>query len=136
MNEILIKKLKEFTEDLDDEVAIIKAKKEEFENSIKKLMEGKRALEFDIETMKATLTTEALEEFKKTGNKKLLGGIGIREGSVMSYDSEKALKFAKEKNMFLQLNKKAFEKVATSLDLDFVSTTPKTTVTFPAVIKL
>ncbi len=136
MNEIKIRQLKTSMELLETQATYIKEAREKFELTLTDQISAKKTTEADILMFKADLEAEALEEFKKTGSKKLLGGIGIREGSVMTYYAKEALKFAKEKNMFLQLDKKAFEKVATSLNLDFVTTTPKTTVTFPKVVKL
>ncbi len=136
MNQTLVEDLKKAMQLLEDQAASIKIAREKFEDSLKGELIVKSDLEFTLGVIKNKLITEALEEFKKTGNKKLLGGIGIREGSTMTYDPEKALKFAKEKDMFLQLDKKAFEKVAPSLCLDFVFPSKKTTVTFPKVVTL
>ena len=79
--------------------------------------------------------TASKDEYKETGDKKLLGGIGIRVSKKIDYDPAEALKFAKEKNMFLQLDKKAFEKVAGGLGLDFVKSKDIETVTYPKEIK-
>ena len=114
----------------------IKKAREEFELSLKDELEIKTDIEAVIAVLKAELTTEALAEFKLLGKKKLLGGIGIREGSTLSYPPEKALEYAKEKSMFLALDVKSFNKVAGSLGLEFVETGTKTTVTFPKEIKL
>ena len=56
----------------------------------------------------------------------------------MSYTQESALKWAKEKDMFLILDKKAFEKSAPDLHLPFVTikTDKIPTATFPKEIKL
>ena len=134
MNLVLVKRLKEGMALLERETALIKEKREVFEKTLEYHLTSKKALETDLNITKSQLTDEALTEFKDTGKKKLLGGIGIREGSTINYDSKKALEFAKEKMMFLSLDKKAFEKVAGSLSLDFVTIGTKATVTFPKVV--
>lgn len=136
MEERTVKRLKDGLELLEIQTAKISKLKKEFELSIEGQVKIKKNLENEITIIKISLTAEALEEFKETGEKKLLGGIGIREGSTLSYPADKALEFAKEKGMFLSLDKKSFDKVAGDLGLPFVITGTKTTVTFPKVVKL
>ena len=136
MNERIVRELKESMELLEVQAANIKDLRKGFEETLKELIEDKKDTETGVMKLKDSLTAEALEEFKDTGEKKLLGGIGIREGSTLSYPADKALEFAKEKNMFLALDKKSFDKVAGDLGLPFVTTGTKTTVTFPKVVKL
>ena len=136
MNKRTVRELQLSMELLKIESKNIKDLREGFEETLKELIEDKKDTEAVITNLKAELTLEALEEFKITGEKKLLGGIGIREGSTLSYPADKALEFAKEKGMFLSLDKKSFDEVAGNLGLDFVTTEPKTIVTFPKVVKL
>ena len=136
MNKEKVQVLKEDMEVLEIQSTKIKKAREEFELSLKDELEIKTDIEAVIAVLKAELTIEALAEFKLLGKKKLLGGIGIREGSTLSYSPEKALEYAKEKSMFLALDVKSFNKVAGSLSLEFVETGTKTTVTFPKAIKL
>ena len=52
----------------------------------------------------------ALEEFNKTGQKKIIDGIGIREMTKFLYDVDQALEWAKkEMPAILQIDKKQFE---------------------------
>ena len=136
MNKKKVQALKEDLELLEIQDNKIKKLKDEFMESMVDQILIKTELELSISDLKAELTTEALAEFKLLGKKKLLGGIGIREGSTLSYSPEKALEYAKEKSMFLALDVKSFNKVAGSLSLKFVETGTKTTVTFPKEIKL
>jgi hypothetical protein len=136
MTEEKIQQLKTNMELLEKQTADIKKAREEFELMIENQIVNKQNLENRILSIKSDLTTEALAEFKKTGIKKLLGGLGIQERATISYSPDKAFEFAKEKMLFLQLDKKAFEKVAGSLLLPFVTTGTKTIVTFPKVVKL
>lgn len=94
----------------------------------------------EIADLKLCISEAALADFKISRNKSQLGGVKVQEGTNTSieYSEKVALKFAKEKDMFLVLDKKAFEKAAPSLNLDFVAvkTIPVRKVTFPKVIKL
>ena len=136
MNEGKVKELKESMELLETQTTNIKKLREGFEETLKELIADRKDTETALAGIKTVLTAEALEEFKESGEKKLYGGIGIRESPTLSYPADKALEFAKEKGMFLSLDKKSFDKVADSLGLDFVTTGKKTTVTFPKVVKL
>lgn len=74
--------------------------------------------------------------FKEDKVKKLFGGLGIREVQVISYDENTALKWAKEKDMFIALDKKAFEKAVEGLNLDFVEIKKEPQVTYPKEYKI
>ena len=91
------------------------------------------------EEIKEEVRTEAIEEFDKTGKKKLLGGIGIRILSKLIYRESEAVKWAEE-NMPVAikevLDKKQFENYAKSSDLDFVDKEEKVSVTFPKEITI
>lgn len=89
-----------------------------------------------ITEIKELIYSEALEEYNETGKKKLSGGVGIRVSSRLDYDKDKALDFAKEKDMFLALDAKGFEAAAASLKLDFVDVVTVETVTFPKEVRL
>jgi len=134
--ENLVTELKTNTDNRQKLSDLIALKKEEFEKSISDLVDQQLPLVNRLGELKTGIDTTALALFGETGDKKLYGGIGIRETKTLSYDKEKALDFAKEKNMFLALDKKAFDKVAVSLNLDFVESGTVAKVTFPKVIKL
>ncbi len=61
-----------------------------------------------------------LKAYAETGNKAPAVGVGIREVTKLDYDPKVALTYAKEHLLFLQLNKKAFEKFAKDEEPDFV----------------
>lgn len=48
-------------------------------------------------------------------------GVGIHEGGSLSYTREAALDWAMEHKMALQLDKRGFEKIAKTTELDFVN---------------
>ena len=113
----------------------LKARKDLFDKNNEKIIDDIAKLN-EVQTVrKARLTEIALSEYKKTKEKKLLGGIGIRETKKVSYSAEEAMDWAIANNMCLQLDKKKFEKVAPEL-VDFITTTKSPSVTFPKVLIL
>ena len=71
----------------------------------------------EAETRLRELTLQAYAE---TGNKAPAEGVGIRERTVLTYDGKVAFDWAKAHKMALQLDKKAFEKIAKADTPDFV----------------
>lgn len=110
--------------------------KASFEATNKDLIESIKNGTIAIEELKNNLSEEGLKEYKETKLKKLTGGLGIRETNKIDYDEVKALEWAKEKDLFLVLDKKGFDKSAPSLGLDFVKQTKETMVTFPKEITI
>jgi len=92
-----------------------------------------------VAQVKEIIKWEALELYDETGNKKLVGGIGIRVNKKLIYDDEKAILWAKG-NMAVcvkeVLDKKVFESFAKDNDLSIVEREEKVLVTFPKIIKL
>ena len=78
----------------------------------------------------------AAEEYQKTGNKKLICGLGIRVGVNLVYEETQAFDWAKSHKLCLALNKKEFEKIAKTQEIGFVKKEEKITVTFPKKIKV
>ncbi|MEW6095063.1 MAG: hypothetical protein AB1567_00860 [bacterium] len=111
-------------------------KKRQFEEENGELILALNSFQAGLEEKKQEIKIIAEEEFKITGQKKLLGGIGIREGINLIYDSDKAFAWAKEHSLCLQLDQKTFEKIAKETLIDFVSRETKITVTFPAKIQI
>lgn len=132
----LVIELKTNTEERQKLSDLIALKKEEFEKSIADLIDNQIPLVNRLGELKSEIDLTAVTLFGKTGNKKLFGGIGIQERKSLEYDSNKAFEFAKGKDMFLALDKKAFEKVASSLNLDFVNEKKTVKATFPKEIKI
>ena len=112
---------------------------DEFEEYNKELIESISVMENAQEEIKEKVRVEAIEEFEKTGAKKLLGGIGIRILSKLIYSESDAMNWANE-NMPVALktvlDKKQFETFAKSSDLDFVEKEENTSVTFPKEITI
>ena len=75
-------------------------------------------------------------EYDKTGNKKLIGGIGIRITTDLIYEPETAFAWAVKHNLCLSLNKKNFDKIAKAGEIEFVEKSESVTVTFPKEINI
>lgn len=132
----LLKKLSIEMKELEQQKEYYNKKKKEFEDEMKSTKELINGCNNHIENLKTILSDLAIKEFKETNKKQITGGLGIRETKKIKYDEKKALAFAKEKDMFLTLDKKAFEKAASSLDLDFLDIEKNITVTFPKKIEI
>lgn len=135
VNEMLMK-LKTITEAKEKVDAEVKAKKEAFEESIKAERLIQENYDTEISTLKSQISELAIKNFEETGSKVFIGGVKVQEVKKLEYVEKLAFDFALEKKMFLQFDKKAFEKVATSLNLDFVNETKTLRTTFPAKIEV
>lgn len=135
VNEMLMK-LKTITEAKEKVDAEVKAKKEAFEESIKAERLIQENYDTEISTLKSQISELAIKNFEETGLKVFIGGVKVQEVKKLEYVEKLAFDFALEKKMFLQFDKKAFEKVATSLNLDFVNETKTLRTTFPAKIEV
>ena len=114
----------------------LKIRKEEFEEKYRDLIESIEIKSGVIYGVKSDIKLEAEKEFRSTGNKKLFGGIGIRESIIPIYEESDAFAWAKEHSLALSLDKKRFEQLAKTEDMEFVTKERKITVTFPKKIKL
>jgi len=76
----------------------------------------------------------ALTKYKETGEKKLNYGVGIRILKKLEYNDKEALKWAKEHNMALSLDKKSFDKIAKAEPMDFVKINEVPQATLPSII--
>lgn len=93
----------------------------------------------DIEKVKIDIRLEAEEEFLKTNNKKLTGGIGIRVTTSYDYEESVAIKWALEKMPVAVkqiIDKKMFKSYIKDNSLEFVDEQSKIVVTFPKIIVL
>jgi len=86
--------------------------------------------------VKNSLTEMGVEEYTETKEKKLTGGLGVRVISMLEYENKEALKWAKEHSICLSLDKRSFDKLAKTQDLEFVQKKETITITFPKEIKL
>ncbi len=116
---------------------LLSKKQDEFETLNKVLIETIEIKKTNQEGLKEVLRIEAEEEFKEKGEKKLLGGIGIRILTKFLYTEGHAIKWARDKMpvaIVESIDKKQFENFAKDNELDFVEKEEKITVTFPKEI--
>jgi len=135
--------MEELVLELKQEMDILAGKKAEYDQRFGDFVEETVDLSQEIDRhkkrvdeLKIMIQPLALARFESAGEKKLYGGIGIREKTTLDYDLDRAMAFAKEKDMFLQLDRKLFEKAAPGLGLDFVTEKKIPQVTFPKVVEL
>jgi len=64
-----------------------------------------------------------VQSYMETGNKSILPGIGIRVRTILGYLASEAMEWAMEHKIALKLDTSAFEKIAKTSNLPFVSIT-------------
>jgi hypothetical protein len=114
----------------------LKKKENEFNIQNYNLMEEINKLTFKMEDTRNDAKLEAIKEYELTGQKKLFGGIGIRIGTSLVYDEKMAFEWAKQHQLCLSLDERAFEEIAKSQNLEFVRKEEKITATFPSKLNL
>jgi len=114
----------------------ILVKREEFQKNNAALFATHESILEEIGKLKEAISTDAIEKFGNTGEKKLYGGIGIRVMTKLLYEEPVALSWAKEHSLCLKLDSKAFDKIAKTQEIDFVKKEEKVITTFPAEIKI
>ena len=92
-------------------------------------------LEGERDELELSIRNQALIIYEKTGDKKI-GQIGIRIMKDIIYDQEIAFKWAKEHSLCLNLDKKNFEKLAKTQDIEFVEIKERPIATIPTKIKI
>lgn len=75
----------------------------------------------DLEKEEAALRAMALAEFRETGEKKPGPGLSVSIGTRLHYEPAEALAWAKRMEIALALDTKAFEAVAKTTPLPFVT---------------
>jgi hypothetical protein len=122
---------------LETKKEIVARHKKEYEEKMADIIDAIKDLENQLASSFSLIETDIKEEFEKDKSvKKFYGGFGVQEKKKITYDFETALKWAKEKNMFITLNVDAFEKAAEGMELDFVKIDKIPQVTKPKEIKL
>jgi hypothetical protein len=112
-------------------------RKELFNKSNEHLMQEIEELKTKLNDVYGEIETDIKQKFNEDKSvKKFYGGFGIQEKKKIEYDFQTALKWAKEKDMFITLDTKSFEKAVEGLNLDFVKLDKEPQVTTPKEIKL
>lgn len=116
----------------------VKALKKEFEETLSEKVTAVKELEQKVKEIKAEIEPLALKESTELGKKSLDCGIVVKSTKSLVYDSNKALEFAKEKGLWLNLDKKGFETTAKTMlkELDWIEEKVVDKVTFPKTLKL
>ena len=122
--------------DLEKVEGVIREKRAEFETMLSADTESKKTLSEEISNLKKELSEMCIDDFKKNGIKKFYGGLAIRETEKQVYSDDKAMEWATKTGMCLALDKKKFESIAKTGELDFVTTEVVPSTTFPKEIKL
>jgi hypothetical protein len=91
-----------------------------FEQTVMTLRNRISELKEQIGFAEEVIEAQALDTYTKTQDKKPLPGVTVKIFKGLKYDEQKALAWAAEKKMCISLDKKAFEKVASAANLDFV----------------
>jgi len=99
-------------------------------------LEKQKKLKKDIKSKENEIRDSLVEEYNNTGNTKMPGGFYITKKKVVEYDNSKALEWARQSGTCLNLDKKAFEKVAPELGLDFVEVKYDPKATIPKQINI
>jgi hypothetical protein len=131
-----VAKLKNLNEQIEKVLLEKKQVYSEIEIKVSELTDKIVALELQKKAVVAIIEKSVLAKFEETKDKNFYGGIGVKEYTNFTYEEKEALKWAKEKDMFLTLDKKSFESACKNLDLDFVTIDKKPKVTYPKIIKL
>ena len=116
-----------------------KAKVETFvrwEEEHKDVIEAAEEAEETVKEAEALLRELTLQAYAETGDKAPAEGVGIRERTVLTYDGKVAFDWAKSHKMALQLDKKAFEKIAKADTPDFVKVSTEAIATIATELKV
>jgi len=112
-------------------------KKLQFEEETKDLVKEMQDLKDKLALCFTEIDKDIKAKFKEDNSvKKFYGGFGIQEKKKIEYDPEVALRWAKDKDMFIILDVKSFEKAVEGMKLDFVKIDKEPSITVPKEIKL
>lgn len=130
-----VKSYDSLRKEIEEKKELISKRKKEFESEIEGIVSEIKSAEEKLGETFSLIETEIKEEFEKNKKiKKFYGGFGVQERKNIVYDEKRAFEFAKEKDMFLMLDKKSFEKAVEGLNLDFVEVKNEVKVTVPKEI--
>ena len=106
-----------------------------FEEENKEIIGRISKLSEELDLEQSQFKERAFDIYSKTKKKQLIGGLGIRVGFSLQYEDKKAFQWAVNHALCLSLNKREFDKIAKTQDIEFVEKIEKVTVTFPKEIK-
>jgi hypothetical protein len=132
----LLNKLNELENNLNVEKDIFKSIRDTFEKEVEPNRIKIDKLDSEYNLLLDKIKEQGIIEYKETNLKSLTGGFGIRETSVVEYNDDDAIDWAKTHNLCLALDKKAFKIICKTQDIDFVKKYKTITVTKPKNIIL
>ena len=135
MDEEKIKRFYKKKEELEQLQDILTKRRECFEAENFSLTQSISVIKDSIDELKTEITEEAEREYEATGNKKLYGGVGIREVTKIAYDKDEATEWAKKHDLCMTLDVKEFEKLAKTQNFEFVNVSTLAQVTFAPKFK-
>ena len=109
---------------------------EKWERINKTLLDGLVVTREEVAKSEAKLRVLTLLAYAATGDKAPAPGVGIRERVVLTYDGKVAFDWAKAHKMALQLDKRAFEKIAKADTPDFVKVSTEAIATIATELKV
>lgn len=132
---IKLKNMRQQEEQLTELLKTVKAK---FEEENKDLFIRIAANREEMTSVEMNIKEDALEIYRKDGNKQLPYGVGIKVLKRYNYNEDEALEWAKEHKMALRLDKKAFETLSKteSTKPGFVAVLEVPTATIPGTIEI
>ena len=139
MNTTNLVKLKQLQEETAALHAQYVANKKVFDETSAPLLDKRNGKDLEIAELKEIISAECLEDYNTIGVKTFQGGLAIRLNNRVNYKPVVALEWAKVNMSAIvkqTLDKRAFEKFAKELDLDFVELTKEPSVTYPAELKI
>ena len=115
---------------------VLRIVQDEFERNHKNLIEAVQAVSNELSEAEGEVRKIAVDEYDKTEQKKLYGGVGIRVTYKPTYEPKTAFEWALDHKLFLLLDKKGFEKMCKTTPPEFVSFDEIVTATLPKEIKI
>lgn len=120
--------------------AILKIRQEKFDEDNEVIKSKIFSFDDLININKQTLRDQGLEEFLKTDNKQLSFGLSVRIKKNLIIDEVKALEWANDHSLCLQLDKAAFKRIAEipelKIDSDIVTKEEKILICLPKEFNL
>lgn len=109
---------------------------EEWNKANQELFDALTQAGAEVAEVEAKLRNLALISYEETGEKAVAPGVGIRVMSRLGYDSKEAMAWAMEHKLALKLDSSAFEKIAKTSNLPFVSITEEPQATISPQLKV
>lgn len=127
---VRLRRVVELKKEIEDDAVMKNGLIQEFESRNEQLFNIMKDKRVELGEVEESLREDTLKLHQLTGEKKFVGGVGIRLAKVLEYDRREALKWATEHKLALALDVRAFEKIAknTYIDLVMVTEVPKATI--------